>query len=76
MPSSAVGQPCRCRFCKANSSKQASSDKPLKPTVAELPASECAKAMLLSGKRVDDGCCAQSFKSLISRHDHSSASFK
>ena len=43
-PARGVPRPCICRCCSAASSRRAMSDRLWKPTVAELPASECASA--------------------------------
>jgi hypothetical protein len=54
---------------------RAMSDRAWKPTVAELPASECAQATVESGTRWFISS-AHSLISVASRRDHSSASFR
>ena len=64
-----------CTCCRLCSRLRAKSDSAMKPTVAELPASECASAMHDSGT----GRCssiAHSPSSVTKRRDHSSASLR
>ncbi len=72
---SGVPQRCGCRWASACSSRRARSDKALKPTVAELPASECAKAMASSGTG-SPGSVAHCCSDRSRRRDHSSASLR
>ena len=72
---SSVPPDCNCTCCSVCSSTRAISDNAVKPTVAELPASECDKATAVSGS----GSCsssAHSCKQVTRRRDHSSASFR
>ncbi|MDT4844884.1 hypothetical protein FQZ97_788530 [compost metagenome] len=74
-PCSRVPLPCICRCCSADSSRRAMPERLWKPTVAELPASECASAMVESGRR-SWVSSAHSPTSVASWRDHSSASLR
>ncbi|MNZ93799.1 hypothetical protein D3C78_1128860 [compost metagenome] len=68
-------QPSGRTCISACSSARASRDRSLKPTVAELPASECAQATASSGCG-RCGSCAHSCKTTPRLRDHSSASLR
>ena len=59
--------------CNACSSLRAKSDKAVKPTVAELPAKECAQASTMSGCASSRFSC-HAVSASSNRYDHASAS--